>query len=162
MPLHKQKSVFRARASLIDRLVDNQPAIRKERRPLRTLNRKQLRDAVRKDLTWLLNTRTSLPAYRFDKGDLTVIDYGMPDFGTYFIASEPDRQRLTRRVIRAITSFEPRLQKVGVSIDPVRLNEKSLKIVIDAVIVVDTVRTPVSFLTVFQDKTGTMEIYENR
>jgi type VI secretion system protein ImpF len=162
MPLRRKKTVFRARASLIDRLVDYQPAIRRERRPLRTLNRKQLREAVRRDLTWLLNTRTSLPASRFDRGNLTVIDYGMPDFGTYFIASEPDRERLVRRVIRAITAFEPRLQKVGVSIHPVQRNEKNLKIVIDAVIVVDTVRTPVSFLTVFQDRAGTMEIYENR
>lgn len=86
----------------------------------------------------------------------------MPDFGTYFTASEPDRERLVRRMIRAISSFEPRLKKVGVSIEPVRVNEKTLTIVIDAIIVVDTVRVPVSFLTVYQDRTGTMDIYENR
>ena len=66
MPLPGLKSVFRARASLIDRLVDKNPAVRKERRPLRTLNRKQLKEAVQRDLTWLLNTRTSLKASRFD------------------------------------------------------------------------------------------------
>ena len=162
MPLRRGQTVFRVRASLVDRLVDHQPNIRRERRPLRTLNRKQLYASVRRDLTWLLNTRTSLPASRFDKGDLTVIDYGMPDFGTYFTASEPDRERLVRRMIRAISSFEPRLKKVGVSIEPVRVNEKTLTIVIDAIIVVDTVRVPVSFLTVYQDRTGSMDIYENR
>jgi len=162
MPLSRIKPVFRARASLIDRLVDHQPTVQREPRPLQTLNRKQLKAAVLRDLTWLLNTRTSLPAARFDREELTVIDYGIPDFGTYFTASEPDRERLIRRLIRAISFFEPRLQNVGVSVEPVQRNEKTLKIVIDAVIVVDTVRAPVSFLTVFQDKTGTMEIYENR
>jgi type VI secretion system protein ImpF len=162
MPLSRVKSVFRARASLIDRLVDDQPAVRRESRPLRTLTRKQLKAVVMRDLGWLLNTRTSGKPSRFDSEELTVIDYGMPDFGAYFTANPEDRERLIQRMIRAISAFEPRLQKVRIAVEPIKINEKKLKILIEAVIVVHTVRAPVSFLTVFHDKTGTMEIYENR
>lgn len=162
MPIRNVKTVFRARASLIDRLIDEQPAVRREQRPLRSLTRKQLKAAVRRDLSWLLNTRISRKAYRFDNETPTVIDYGIPDFGTYFTANPEDRERLVHRLVRAITFFEPRLKQVRVAVEPFKVNEKKLHLVIDAVLVVDTVRAPVSFLTVFQDKTGTMEIYENR
>ena len=162
MPTPRSKTVFRARASLIDRLVDMQPAVRREQRPLRTLNRKQLKEAVRRDLTWLLNTRISRKSATFDSDELTVIDYGMPDFGTYFTASPEDRERLVQRMLRSIAYFEPRLQKVGVFVQPMRVNEKNIRMVIDAVIVVDNVRAPVSFLTVFEDSTGTMVVHENR
>ena len=129
---------------------------------MRTLSRTKLKEAVQRDLTWLLNTRTSLPGARFDKRDLTVIDYGIPDFGTYYTASEADRERLIQRLIRAISFFEPRLRKVSVNVAPVGINEKAIRIFIDALLVVESVKTPVSFLTVLQGKTATVELNENR
>jgi len=162
VPPRPVKPVFRARASLIDRLIDDRPTVQRESRPLRSLTRKQLKAAVRRDLSWLLNTRTSRPGARVDREPPTVIDYGMPDFGAYFTASPADRERMVKRLLRAIEAFEPRLEQVRVAVEPVAVSEKTLKMVIDAVIVVDTVRTPVSFLTVYQDKTGTMEIHAHR
>jgi len=156
------KTVFKARASLIDRLVDHNPRAKRERRPLRTLSRKKLKEAVRRDLVWLLNTRTSLPGTRYDKRDLTVIDYGIPDFGTYYTASEADRERLIKRLIRALSFFEPRLKKVSISVEPVAINEKALRIGIDAVLVVESVKTPVSFVTVLQEQSTTVDLNENR
>lgn len=156
------KTVFKARASLIDRLVDHNPRSKRERRPLRTLSRKKLKESLQRDLVWLLNTRTSLPASRFDKRDLTVIDYGIPDFGTYYTANEADRERLIKRLIRAISFFEPRLQKVKVNVEPAGINEKAIRIGIDAVMVVESVKTPVSFVTVLQEGIATVGLYENR
>ncbi|MDD2390575.1 MAG: type VI secretion system baseplate subunit TssE, partial [Desulfobacterales bacterium] len=97
------KSSFKARASLMDRLVDQHPASHREARPLRTLSRKRLKESLSRDLEWLLNTRTSLPAAVFDEMDLTVIDYGIPDFGSCFTANEEDHKRLAGRVKKAIT-----------------------------------------------------------
>ena len=156
------KTIFNARASLVDRLVDENPKLSRERRPLRTLNRKRLRESVRRDLTWLLNTRTSLPGARYDKTDLTVIDYGMPDFGAYYTDNEEDHQRLVQRLLRAISVFEPRLQNVKVAVELMRINEKALRVVLDAMLVIDNVKTPVSFLAVLKGETATVTLNANR
>ena len=109
-----------------------------------------------------MNTRTSVRPERYDSRDLSVIDFGVPDFGAYHTASAPDRDVLVQRMIRAISFFEPRLKDVRLGVEPKADDEKSLRMLIDGVIVVESIRMPVSFLTVFQHKTGTVEIYENR
>ena len=154
------KTDFIARASLIDRLVDLDPRSYGEARPLRSLNRDQLKESIRRNLGWLLNTRTSFPADLIDKRDLTVIDYGIPDFNHYSPQDPADQTLLARRITRSISSFEPRLQKVKVIVEPEMENEKSLRIRIDAVMSVESVTEPVSFQTVFQSKTGTWELHE--
>ncbi|MDD4073789.1 MAG: GPW/gp25 family protein, partial [Desulfobacterales bacterium] len=75
-----------------------------------------------------------------------------------FTANEEDHKRLAGRVKKAITVFEPRLKNVHVRLQPVSGNEKVLKMVIEADMVVENVRKPVSFLTVVQN--GTVEIHE--
>lgn len=157
-----RKSPFEARASLIDRLVDFHPQLYREARPLRTLTRKKLKESIRRDLVWLFNTRTSIPAHLFDNRDLTVIDYGIPDFGSYSPANSDDRDLLAKRLTRAISFFEPRLKNVRIDVEPAMPNEKMLRVIIDAVMVVESVREPVSFLTVLQAKIGTWEVHENK
>ncbi len=148
------EKIFQARASLLDRLMDDMPDRSRELRPLRTQSRKKLRESLRRDLLWLLNTRASLPAAVFDDADLTVIDYGIPDFGSYAAASSDDQLRLTRRLTRAVSAFEPRLRNIRVYAEPVRPNEKTIALTIEAMMVVEDVREPVSFRTVYQDDTG--------
>lgn len=149
------------RASLIDRLVDETPRSNREARPLRTLSRAKLRESVLRDLSWLLNTRTPLPGKEYDRRDLTVIDYGIPDFGYYSPANVDDQALLERRIRRAIECFEPRLTQVRVEVSPVMKNEKTLTVVIQAHLRVDTVMEPVSFLTIFHSKYGAWEVHEN-
>ena len=154
------KITFRARASLIDRLIDLDPKSYGEALPLRTFSMQELKESVRRDLGWLLNTRTSLPGDLIDKRDLTVIDYGIPDFGSYSPENPDDRGLLARRITRSISAFEPRLQKVKVTVEPEMENEKTLRIIIDAELIVESVREPVSFHTVFHNKTGKWELHE--
>lgn len=155
------KNTLMARASLIDRLVDYEPAINKEVRPLRTLSKEALKASVRRDLGWLLNTRTSISAREYDERELTVIEYGIPDFGSYSPANEEDQFFLAKRIGRAIAAFEPRLQNVKVTVKPAMENERTLRIIIDAVLVSDVLREPVSFRTVLQDGNGLSEVLEN-
>ncbi len=155
------KNTFMVRASLIDRLVDNDPKANKEARPLRTLSKEELKESVRRELGWLLNTRTSIPAEEYDDKDLTVIDYGMPDFGSYSPANLKDQLFLAKRIARAISAFESRLQDVKVTVEPVMVNERTLRVIIDANLVSDMLREPVSFLTVLQGGAGLLEILEN-
>ena len=155
------KPTSKARASLIDRLVDLRPRSQWEAQPLRTLSREELKESVRRDLEWLLNTRTSFPGYLIDKKDLTVIDYGIPDFGFYSPANPDHRELLTKRITRSISAFEPRLQKVRVTADSEMPDEKTLRITIDAVLGVESFREPVSFQTVLQSQAGTLEVHES-
>lgn len=150
----------KARASLLDRLVDLNPGSEGELRPLRTLDREELKASVRRDLQWLLNTRTSVPAHLIDEHELTVMEYGIPDFGSYFPENPDHCMLLAKRITRSISAFEPRLKNVRVVVEPEMLDEKTLKVRMDAEMIWETVTEPVSFETVFQHQTGTWEIHE--
>ncbi len=146
---------FKARASLIDRLIDDKPIAKREARPLRSHSMEELKASVRRDLMWLLNTRTPLSATEFDeKEELTTLDYGIPDFGTYYTANGDDRVDLLRRLRKAIAAFEPRLKGLRVEVKPRQRDERSLSIYFDADIVVEEVRIPVSFRTIYQSTQG--------
>lgn len=160
--MNARRTTFTARASLLDRLVDEAPRTQREARPLRTQSRRQLMASVMRDLSWLLNSRTSHPPEEFDRRELTVIDYGIPDFGSYSPANPDDQRLLASRLARAIAFFEPRLKNVSVRVAPAMPNERSLQVAVDAELVVDEVREPVSFLTLLQKKAGTWEVHENR
>ena len=157
-----KKDRFQVRASLVDRLVDSDPRSTREIRPLRAFDREAFRASVRRDLGWLLNTRTPLPAGEFDRRELTVIDYGIPDFGSYSPESISDMKLMAKRITRAVTFFEPRLQQVRIEFREKMDDERSIGAVIEAELVTDEVREPVSFLTVFQQKTGQVKVYDNQ
>ncbi|MBI9082852.1 MAG: type VI secretion system baseplate subunit TssE [Desulfobacterales bacterium] len=159
MPEKKQPR--RARASLIDRLIDHAPRETREIRPLRTLNREAFRAAIRRDLGWLLNTRTSLATDDFDDRELTVLEYGIPDFGGFSPENEEALEQMAQRVSRAITAYEPRLEGVHVEMALEMDTERRLKMIISAVMAVGEFREPVSFLTIFQKDTGEMEIHDH-
>ena len=117
-------------------------------------------DSVRRDLEWLLNSRTSHPAHLWDTQDLTVSGYGIPDFGSYSPECEKDRALLVRRIRRSITVFEPRLQNIRVTVEPQMVDEKTIQVNIEAVLVVESIREPVWFQTILESRTSRWEVYE--
>ncbi|RLC16078.1 MAG: type VI secretion system baseplate subunit TssE [Deltaproteobacteria bacterium] len=159
-------------ASLIDRLTDKEPESEMEPVPLRTIDTEDFKKSVCRDLEWLLNTRASDPASLSDKRELTVTDYGVPDFGDYFITGKDDQQRLEKNLERAISAFEPRLQGIKVGIGPVDRDredipyEKSLRVIVEVVIngliIAETDREPVAFSTVLEPKSGIGKLRESR
>jgi len=122
------------------------------------MERPDIRAAVARDLGWLLNTRTPLTAEEFETRELTVIDFGVPDFGKGTPASFEDQKLRAALTEKAIRAFEPRLQDVKVSIEADMDSERSLRMVIQAVMVGDDVREPVSFMTIYDSETGKMKI----
>lgn len=139
---------------LFDRLVDRDPSLRSEVRPMRTLDRRGLRESVRRELEQLFNTRCPIPAHRLAGRPRTVIDYGIPDFSTFSARSFADRQRLAGILKNAIEVYEPRLGQVKVLIEPVEGDDLVLAGRIDAVLLVENAPEPVSFLAVLQPKEG--------
>jgi type VI secretion system protein ImpF len=139
---------------LFDRLVDRDPSLRAEVRPMRTLDRRGLRESVRRELEQLLNTRCPVPAHHLAGRPRTVIDYGIPDFSTFSARSFADRQRLADILRQAVETYEPRLGRVRVTIEPVEGDDLVLAGRIDAVLLIENAPEPVSFVTVLQPRDG--------
>jgi type VI secretion system protein ImpF len=145
------------RAPLLDRLVDEDPLRPSETVPRRALTRRQYRECVRRDLVWLLNTRVSNPSRFADHaaapsargGELTVLDYGIPDFGDFFTANRRDWTRLGRAIERALAAFEPRLANPAVEVAEQPGDIRRLEVVIHATLIADRDREPFAFPLVY-------------
>lgn len=139
------------RASLLDRLLDDEPEVSLEpvRRQMATV--RQIKAAVARDLENLLNSKnfyTSLPpAYKELNGSLFV--YGLPDFTSSNPRSPSVRFRLRQELMKAIAQFEPRLRNVTVRIEDPEENERNLRFKITALLILDPAAEPVTFDTVF-------------
>ena len=133
-----------ARVLLFDRLVDTEPESQKEIRPLRTLDKKGLKESIRRELGRLLNTRCPIPLAERTE-ERTVINYGIPDFSSLSPQNGDHRNRLESQIREAITSYEPRLADVKVMIDPAKPGDRSLVATVEAKLQLETVREPVSF-----------------
>jgi type VI secretion system protein ImpF len=144
---------------LFDRLVDREPQIPAEPRPLRTLDPRGLRESVRRELERMLNTRSSFPVDRLvERDELTVLEYGIPDLSAFSAGNEDDQRLLTGLVARAVAAFEPRLRRVRVAFERLEDGQRSLRLRIDAELITDEVAEPVSFPTLWGLRAGTVEV----
>ncbi len=128
----------RLQPSLLDRLTDNDPDKKQESRDARVLSPSRLRDCVRRDLAWLLNT-THLMSVQ-DLNELpqvarSVVNYGMPDMAGRTV-SGIDASILEQAIRRAILDFEPRLVartlRVKLFVDEKQMNPNSMTFDIEA------------------------------
>jgi type VI secretion system protein ImpF len=140
----ERQSASFARASLLDRLVDENPKAIREPKPFRVQDRGQLRESLRRDLEWLLNTRCPRPERELVWTDRGTLDYGVPDFGTFFTANPEDWRRIAEIVAKTVRIYEPRLRQVRVETLPSK-DIKEVSIVLSGVLTVDGMEEPVSF-----------------
>jgi type VI secretion system protein ImpF len=101
----------RLQPALLDRLEDNEPDKKIETPDKRVLTKAQLREAVLRDLTWLLNSgrptqRDSLAEW--PEVERSVLNYGMPSFSGE-TASSLDISDVERAIREALIQFEPRI-----------------------------------------------------
>lgn len=83
----------------------------------RALDVAGLRDSVGSELLRILNTRSS-PCSGPSRGpELSIVDYGVPDWSGSYAADLEDRTRLARNLERAVRAFEPRLREPRVEVD---------------------------------------------
>lgn len=151
---------LRAQLSVLDRLIDERPDEVQERpmTPSQTMSR--LREAVRRDLEALLNTRERCrgwpPAFR--EIDDSVVGYGLPDFSVLSLQGQW-RNALSRRVVEAIRRFEPRLTAVNVQFDERReMLERVARFRIEALMAADPAPEPVAFNTQIDAVTRLMAV----
>lgn len=153
------KPIAGARALLFDRLVDVPD--RDDERPLRILNREQLKASVRRELERLLNTRCSIPLHQLGEEERSVVNYGIPDFSSLSPHNADDHVLIASIVGQTITAFEPRLRHVRVDVGPAFNAESALWLNINAELVVGMFAEPVSFPLTLNSKTGTAELHDS-
>ena len=145
------------RASLWDRLVDDHPREETESMPLRVYTPEQLRAAVQRDLEWLLNTRCAPSAEDLDWRNRTVIDYGIPDFGTFFTRNPEDWRLIAEILQHTIQAYEPRLREVRVT--PLQTpHTNQLRVTLNALLKVDDVEEPITFPMVLSEHGGKVTV----
>ncbi|MCU0625061.1 MAG: type VI secretion system baseplate subunit TssE [Gemmatimonadaceae bacterium] len=144
--------------SLLDRLTDDAPGIAREALPTRADSVRALRDAVRHDLEWLLNTRRELVLLADEMTELrrSLIRYGVPDVSSMSRDGTDTVPRLVREVEEAIAIFEPRLAQARVVAlhDPGVSARQELRFTIEALLRIDPAPERVVFDTVLEASRG--------
>jgi type VI secretion system protein ImpF len=97
--------------ALLDRLTDEEPDKKLEPRQRRVISKRQMREAVLRDLTWLFNTTrldSDMDATTLPYARRSVINFGLPALSGQ-TASTIEVTDLERAVRQAILDFEPRI-----------------------------------------------------
>ena len=134
--------------SLLDRLLDDRPGVSSEPVASRAQNLRTLKRSLARDIEALLNTRReALDPLPEDFVELhrSLLNYGLPDFTSFNLTGTDDRARIRRYLEDVITTFEPRLQRVRVSLDPPREHARALRFRVDALLRLDPAPEPVMF-----------------
>ncbi len=103
----------RLQPALLDRLTDFNPQTQVEADDTRMMNKSQIRDAVLRDLSWLLNSVQPLnkaTAAQYPQAADSVLNYGLPAMSGQ-LASRIDVGLLERTIKQAILRFEPRVME---------------------------------------------------
>jgi type VI secretion system protein ImpF len=116
--------------SLLDRLRDDAPRDKQESRDRRVMSMRQLREAVLRDLSWLLNAGCHPlddEIYDFPLVAKSTVNFGMPDL-TGRTASTITADRLEHMVLESVATFEPRIMRrtLGVKAVSIRAGRKDV------------------------------------
>lgn len=128
--MHAGYHKLAVRPSVLDRLLDDHPRNAEDRADESSLDLRQFRQVVARDLEALLNTRRSDPnetAMDYPESAQTMLTYGVMDLNSLCLQNPDDRSLLREDIRRAIERFEPRLKRVRVSLDTGGASERSLR-----------------------------------
>ena len=139
---------FGPRLSVLDRLLDEEP----QRRHDTPLGGRQaliaLRRAVGRDLENLLNTRLRCRSSPPDleELDLSLVNYGVPDFTGANLATSERRSAFCTAVEQVIRRYEPRFTAVSVTLlDNTERLDRTLRFRIEALMRADPEPEPVVY-----------------
>jgi type VI secretion system protein ImpF len=143
--------------SVLDRLIDLEPGNRMENPLSRSQSVRLLKNAVRRDLEWLLNSRRICdpPDEGLKELNRSAYTYGLPDLSSLTMAASGDRNKLVRQILATINMFEPRLANVRlVVVETPDSAKKDVRLRVEAMLRMDPVPEPISFDTVIELKSG--------
>lgn len=137
--------------SVLDRLtqVEDWPSTRSQ-------SLRFFRDAIKRDLEWLLNTRKPpLPqlASRAAARD-SVVNFGLPDISALGLRSATDQRSLRSAIENCLRIFEPRLSDVRVTLESADTADRRLRFHIEANMRLDPAPEEITFDTVLELSSG--------
>ena len=134
--------------SILDRLMDDEPQNSQEAPKSRHQVLRELKQCVRRDLENLLNTRWRCVAWppNLDEMELSLINYGIPDFTGVNMAAPSERERLRQIIERIVRKFEPRFKSVKIKLlNNADNTDRTFRFRIDALLHAEPAPEPVAF-----------------
>ena len=122
---------------------------------------RQLKEAVRRDIEWLLNTRRiAEPADpAFVEVQESLYHYGIPDITSLSADSRETRKRLERYLSDAVIRFEPRLRNVRVTVtDSGESHVRHVRFVVEGLLQIEPTPEQVAFDTVLEISSGEFQV----
>lgn len=162
MAIRRSENEIRITPSVLDRLLDFEPDLSSEAPKSRSRGLRELKQSVRRDLEWLLNTRQypgDVPA-TLEEIQKSVAMFGLPDFTAVGAKSPSEQKRLVKELETAIKNFEPRFMDLKITLEPPSNVERVLRFRIEARLKVEPTPEPIVFDTVLQLGTGSYVVQE--
>lgn len=125
----------------------------------------QIKDSVARDIEALLNTRCGLQPDRIEpykEASRSILTFGLIDFVGMSLDSPNDCQLICQSIAQAISRHEPRLRTARVSLGRREHDGLGLNFHIQALLVVNPAREPVSFDAVLQPSTQQYCVQKSR
>jgi type VI secretion system protein ImpF len=147
--------------SVLDRLLDDEPELKRDPNRTRPQLLRELKQSVRRDLENLLNTRRRCLGWPADLGELdrSLVNYGIPDFTGANMGSAETREQFRTLLETILRAYEPRFKSVRVELltnfEPL---DRTLRFRIDALLYADPAPEPVVFDSVLEPGTGNVEV----
>ena len=147
--------------SVLDRLLDDDPAAPREPAKSRHQVLRELKESVRRDLENLLNTRRRclpLPA-GLTELERSLVNYGIPDFTGGDLGSADWREEFRGLVESVLRTWEPRFQTVTVRlVEDAEFLDRTLRFRIDGLLRAYPAPEPVVFDSALEGGTGNFEV----
>jgi type VI secretion system protein ImpF len=142
--------------SVLDRLTDLERGADSDPSVGRAQSIRQMKAALRRDLEWLLNTRRVKEEETDQNTELyrSLFNFGLPDITSVSLHSPRDQARLAWLIERTIEIFEPRLKGVRVSLEAPTAERRTLRFLIEGMLMMDPAPERVSFDTLLDPGSG--------
>jgi type VI secretion system protein ImpF len=138
---------------LLDRLIDLNPGSRRDPVVSTSQQARDLQAALARDLTALLNTRRAAADFdaSYTESANSLLSFGIVDFTSYNLKKGVGQDQLRRSIELAIRQFEPRLERVTVSMEEADQLRPVMRFQVSAVLRTEA-REPVVFeATLYRD-----------
>ena len=147
--------------SVLDRLIDHEPGVRREAPLSRNQVLRDLKQSVRRDLENLLNTRVRCVPWPPEMKHLkkSLVNYGLPDLTGASPVSREDREAFRKTIESVVKQYETRLKKLRVRlVDSPNSIDRTIRFHIDAVLQAEPAPEPISFDSTLKLVNGLFEV----
>jgi len=148
-------------ASVLDRLLDDEPEKQVEAPKSRNQVLRELKQSVRRDLENLLNTRWRCVSWppNLEEIETSLANYGIPDFTGARMGTAAEREQMRYLTEQVISRFEPRFKRVRVELlENADQFDRTLRFRIDALLYADPAPEPVVFDSQLEPVTAAFQV----